>query len=133
MLATDYAPAFDVSSDYGLGIVTFELRGSFDEFALAGLADARTQAIREMLRRCRRYSSLVDLSRCELVGKDLVAGFERMFAGPGKPADRMAIVVERALVRMQVRRMTATRRNARFFENRSAALSWLAGDSQDEP
>lgn len=119
--------------------ITVDSSCSIIEVVVAGLLSldevlAYCAEVEPLIAKCAAkagYRMLIDLSECAIQTQEVVGAFLTHAARMPK-ARASAIITGRSIIRMQIRRVMAGRELG-IFDNRSAALAWLArcGDLSD--
>jgi hypothetical protein len=107
------------------GFVRYELGGFFDEPSLAALRAERAAKLPLLRTAPNQHVTLCDVSRCAIQSQDAIAALRVILAEPEWRARRVAMVVDGALARMQVRRLVENMPHVQCFDDTASAEAWL--------
>jgi len=123
------SPPYEIVVDSAVAMLTATLRGFWDLPTALRYGEDLTAAAAQLAGHTKTPRWLVDLSGLDVQGADVTAHMTGVLQGLiAKYHPRTAIVLSRALVGVQTRRMVHDD-NHRFFPTLDEAQAWLAVES----
>lgn len=118
---------FSIQVDVTRGLATIELRGFWDDTVLSAYESAIRSEYKGLARAgcpTGEHVVLVDVRGFVVQSQDMLSKIQSVVNDPAHIARRTAIVVDRALLTIQARRVSP---RFRYFRETAEALAWLTG------
>lgn len=124
---------FTISIDESRKLIVAFLSGFLSMEEVPAFYAAEQEAARKLGVRSGEHLLLIDATHFVPQSQQVVAELKAMISTRELQAERVAIVIEAALPRMQMRRLVEDEKNVRIFETLREADSWLSSASREQP
>jgi phage gp46-like protein len=123
---------YNINVDVENDLVTIELEGFWTESEFARFITDQNAAHSQLQCRIGQHSLLCDLTKLDVIGKDVAARITTDLNSEGtRDAKWIAIAVGSTLLKLQMQRLL-TRSNAQIFDDLNTAREWLLFNSVNE-
>ncbi len=119
---------FSISIDRSRGLVSIVMAGLFTLEDVRAFYEARREAHKALGWARNGHMTLNDVRGMKIQPQDTIGAFQDMLADPDYRSHRLAFITVPSLLRAQLLRALAGRDDARCFEDRAEAESWLFED-----
>ena len=116
---------YEVTTNLARSLVKAKLSGFFSVEEVQAFSRDEQAAARQVVNHSGYFNLLVEGSGGVTQAQDVIGAFNELASASTLKAQRIAIVVESALLRLQLRRVLA-RDQIRLFETIAEAEDWLA-------
>ena len=106
-------------------LIVIKMSGFFEEEEVAALGHEIEKAIAGLPCQASEHTKLCDISEMAIQSQETAAAFQKLLANKAIQAQRLAFVTNRALARLQARRLNA-RPGIAFFGDERSARAWLS-------